>query len=85
MIMKNTIKLVALALFFILCIINVSIIANNSNDEGIIMKAEFLQAKAYIPPIVRDQNPEICPDPWNPATKFTCINEGSGCVPLDCP
>jgi len=83
--MKNSIKLAALALFFILCIINVSIIANNSNDEGIIMKAELLQAHAYIPPISRAQDEQVCPDPWNPVNSVTCINSGNGCIPLDCP
>jgi len=84
MIMKNTIKLVALALFFILCIINVSIIANNSNDEGIIIKTEFLQAKAYIPPISRDQVDIDCNDPWNPLPGVSCEGSGNGCISLDC-
>jgi len=83
--MKNTIKLGALALFFILCIINVSIIANNSNDEGIIMNAEFLQAQAYIPPISRAQHEETCPDPWNPVNRVSCEGSGNGCIGLDCP
>ncbi len=85
MIMKNTIKLAALALFFILCIINISIIANNSNDEGIIMKTEFLQAQADIPPISRAQHEETCPDPYNPVNEVTCINDGNGCIALACP
>ena len=83
--MKNTIKLVALALFFILCIINVSIIANNSNDEGIIIKAEFQQAQAYIPPIVRDQVDIDCNDPWHPLPGISCEGSGNGCIQSNCP
>ena len=82
--MKNSIKLAGLALFFILCIINVSIIANNSNDEGIIIKTEFLKAKAYIPPIVRDQVDIDCNDPYHPLPGVSCEGNGNGCIALDC-
>jgi len=83
--MKNTIKVIAITLFFTLCYINVNIIASNSNDEGILIKTEFLQAQAYIPPILRDQLHQKCPDPWNPVSEIICQGEGSGCIGLNCP